>query len=156
MNGEPASGGPESSIQSPCAEGVVPKETGPDMTRWCFGCGADNPIGLHLHFQVADDGVVGAFTPSPEHQGWDSVVHGGIVMTVLDEALAYAAYYAAGPTVTAALETRLRRPCRVGQRLTVEARIVSNRHRPLQEEARLVDEDGEAVAEARGKFVLCG
>jgi len=50
----------------------------------CFGCGDDNPIGLHLRFEADGDGVRTSFVPSSAHQGFDRVVHGGIISTVLD------------------------------------------------------------------------
>ena len=56
----------------------------------CFGCGDDNPIGLHLRFAADGDGVKASFVPGPEHQGFGDVVHGGIISTVLDEAMAWA------------------------------------------------------------------
>jgi uncharacterized protein (TIGR00369 family) len=126
----------------------------PEAYRHCFGCGPDNPIGLHLHFEPTGDGVAAAYVPSAEHQGWDGIVHGGIVATILDEALAYAAYYAAGPSVTAELQVRLRRPCLVGATLAAEGRIVFARRRLLRGEARLIGERGEVIAEARGTLVL--
>ena len=60
----------------------------------CFGCGDNNPIGLRLRFAYAGNGVEASFTPSAEHQGFHDVVHGGIISTVLDEAMAWATAYA--------------------------------------------------------------
>ena len=37
----------------------------------CFGCGDDNPIGLHLQFTRDREGVKASFIPVPEHQGFD-------------------------------------------------------------------------------------
>ena len=54
----------------------------------CFDCGDDNPIGLHLRFAPDGDGVITSFIPGPEHQGFHDVVHGGIISSVLDEAMA--------------------------------------------------------------------
>ena len=53
-----------------------------------FGCGDDNPIGLRLRFTPSGEGVKASFIPSAEHQGFQEVVHGGIISTVLDEAMA--------------------------------------------------------------------
>ena len=81
-----------------------------DAYRRCFGCGSENPIGLRLRFEAVDGGVVARFRPRPEYQGWDGMLHGGILLTMLDETLAYAALFAAGPAVTAELRARLRKP----------------------------------------------
>ena len=66
----------------------------------CFGCGDDNPIGLHLRFTRDQEGVKASFIPGPEHQGFDDVIHGGIISAVLDEAMAWAAAYAGFWAVT--------------------------------------------------------
>ena len=57
----------------------------------CFGCGADNPWGLHLIFFAEPDGAVYShWTPELNHQGYDGMVHGGIISTVFDEVMAWA------------------------------------------------------------------
>ena len=54
----------------------------------CFGCGPANPAGLHLEFLQAPDGsmvshpvVAGTFDGHPGY------LHGGIIATLLDEAM---------------------------------------------------------------------
>ena len=54
----------------------------PDST--CFGCGPANPEGLQLRSFVADDGVVAAFSPGPQHSNGMGTLNGGIIATVLD------------------------------------------------------------------------
>jgi hypothetical protein len=56
----------------------------------CFGCGADNPWGLHLIFFAEPGGAVYShWTPQVNHQGYDGMVHGGIISTVFDEVMAW-------------------------------------------------------------------
>ena len=45
----------------------------------CFGCGANNRIGLHLRFEWDGDTCGSFWTPKPEHQGWADRVHGGLL-----------------------------------------------------------------------------
>lgn len=56
----------------------------------CFGCSNKNPIGLHLEFELKDDAVVAIWKPDGNYQGWDNVLHGGIIATLLDEAASWA------------------------------------------------------------------
>src|SRR5665213_2147558 len=59
--------------------------------RSCFVCGPDNPRGLRLAFQTNESGEMTAeWIPEPEMEGYQGIVHGGIVSTVLDEAMAKA------------------------------------------------------------------
>ena len=52
----------------------------------CFVCGRDNPRGLRMTFyDNGDDEVVSDFTIAPEYEGYPSIVHGGILVTNLDE-----------------------------------------------------------------------
>lgn len=56
----------------------------------CFACGKDNPVGLKLKPVHNGEKVIAEFKPSQFHQGWDNVIHGGILYTLLDEVAAYA------------------------------------------------------------------
>ncbi len=56
-------------------------------SRLCFGCGLENPFGLHLIFYETRSGEVAVdFTPPEHFQGSPGVMHGGIVTSILDEA----------------------------------------------------------------------
>jgi hypothetical protein len=61
--------------------------------RVCFVCGEKNPFGLKLRIRMdAERGESTAeVTFRDDFQGWAGIVHGGLVATVLDEALVYAA-----------------------------------------------------------------
>lgn len=51
----------------------------------CWGCGADNPDGLHLKSDWVGDGAVATWTPAPAHAaGPRHLLNGGIIATVLD------------------------------------------------------------------------
>jgi uncharacterized protein (TIGR00369 family) len=120
----------------------------------CFGCGDDNPIGLHLHFSPTADGVTAAFVPRPAHQGFDNVIHGGIISTVLDEAMAWATTQAEVWAVTAELAVRFRNPLAVGEPATVTARVSEHRGRLVATASELTrDRDGATIATATATFV---
>ena len=54
-----------------------------------------------------------SFTPNPEHQGFHDVVHGGIISTILDEAMAWATAHAGVWAVTGEMRVRFRQPSRL-------------------------------------------
>ena len=56
----------------------------------CFACGDLNEQGLHLQLHADPEGAWAELTIAPRFQGWDSVAHGGIVCTILDEVMAWA------------------------------------------------------------------
>ncbi len=50
----------------------------------CFGCGGDNPVGLHVHSYWDGDEAVCRWRPQEIHQGWVGVTCGGIIATLID------------------------------------------------------------------------
>jgi acyl-coenzyme A thioesterase PaaI-like protein len=54
----------------------------------CFACGPDNSRGLRLQFEIDEDGeAIAEWIPDPDLEGFEGIVHGGIISTVLDEAM---------------------------------------------------------------------
>jgi NTP pyrophosphatase (non-canonical NTP hydrolase)/acyl-coenzyme A thioesterase PaaI-like protein len=121
----------------------------------CFACGARNPIGLQLVFREEDAAIVTDFTPGPEFAGFPGVVHGGIVATLLDEALNRTAVREQRWLMTGRLDIRYRQAAPVGRTLRVTARTVSSRKRMVQAsgDIRLAAEPETIVATAEGIFL---
>lgn len=80
---------------------------GPGPANSCFVCGPDNPIGLHLHFRLDDDGRrVADFSPTKDHVGYPGVVHGGIIYSALDDSMANWLYLRGARAYTAKSSVR--------------------------------------------------
>ena len=118
----------------------------------CFACGQENPIGLRLRFKADGDTVCAEFTPGAHYQGYDGVVHGGIVAAALDDAMAHLFHMMGRELLTARLEIRFRRETPVGQRLVVSAWLTGKRAKLFTAEAALSLVDGTRLAEAKGTF----
>jgi len=125
-------------------------------TAGCLVCGRQNPHGLRLSLHVDEgSGVVSAeFTPRPEHIGFEGIVHGGVLATVLDEAMVWAATWAGKRfCVAGEMTVRFRRIATIGEAVRVEAKVESNRPRLIQAIGAVTTSAGELVAEATGKYV---
>jgi acyl-coenzyme A thioesterase PaaI-like protein len=122
--------------------------------RYCFACGADNPQGLHLQFRTEGEEYVCDYTPAPEHQGWQDVVHGGIAATVLDEVMTRLLWEQGLEAVTARLSVRYRQPVPVGRPANARARLVRRRGRLVEVASELRLEDGSVATEAEGTFLI--
>jgi uncharacterized protein (TIGR00369 family) len=122
----------------------------------CFACGPENPIGLHLAFDRSSDGVRALTTLSQNFQGWKSMAHGGIAMSLLDEAMAHAAAAAGHRGVTASINVRFRKPVPLGEPLTLAGRVAWQRRNVFGLEAQLTDASGTVLVEGEGKFVSMG
>lgn len=44
-----------------------------ENVQHCFGCGKENPIGLHLSIRIEATGAVTSFTPTQAHAGYGIV-----------------------------------------------------------------------------------
>ena len=130
-------------------------------TAGCLVCGRQNPHGLRLSLHVDEaTGVVTAeFTPRPEHIGFEGIVHGGVLATVLDEAMVWAATWAGKRfCVAGEMSVRFRRSAGVGAPLRVEAAVAAAGKRPgtprlIHSTGAVIDSNGAVVAEATGKYM---
>ena len=123
-------------------------------SRSCFVCGEANPIGLRARSYLVDDRVELAFTPRSEHAGWTEVVHGGLITTVLDEVMTWAAIVRRERACFAAEFTvRLRSPLVPGTEVTAVARVESERRRVIDTVAEMIGVDGTTYATASGRYV---
>jgi acyl-coenzyme A thioesterase PaaI-like protein len=121
--------------------------------RRCFACGPDNQAGLQMHFDYEPDIARCRVVPNPNFSGWSDMLHGGVVATLLDEAMAHAAIAAGVRAVTARLEVRFRKAVPIGAPLVLEGKIVGRRGKMLDAVARLSGEDGTLYAEGSSRFI---
>ena len=113
----------------------------------CFGCGKENPVGLQLDFIKDGNESRSEFTISELYEGWYGFIHGGIICTILDEAMAYT-YFPEIKGVTAKAEFRFKQPAPVGVPMAVTARLVKKTRKLLTTEATLTLDDGTVIAES--------
>jgi acyl-coenzyme A thioesterase PaaI-like protein len=121
--------------------------------RRCFACGPENPLGLRLHFEYGENSARCVVNIEPQFSGWKQMLHGGIVATLLDEAMAHAAIAAGVRAVTARLEIRFRDAAPIGVPLTLAGAIERRRGKVLDATATLSDGAGTVYAEGRSRFI---
>jgi uncharacterized protein (TIGR00369 family) len=121
----------------------------------CFVCGEKNPGGLHLNFEIDRERrtLTTTFLASPVFQGYDGIVHGGILSALLDEAMAKLSYELGYNAVTASLEIRFINPAPILQTLRVYGEIVEVNKRLVRAKSRIVKEDGTILAEGTSKLI---
>ncbi len=120
----------------------------------CFGCGLDNPTGLRLRFFVdADKNVVCHFRLARRFAGPPGHAHGGIIATLLDEAMSKSNRARGILAMTRHLEVQYLRPVPLGQPLTLTARHLDTHGRRNHTEAQLADASGQILATAKAVFV---
>ncbi len=121
----------------------------------CFGCGQNNPIGLKLDFRWDGQTARAEFTPTELHQGWSGMVHGGIIICLIDEAMAYASLFQDVICVTAKIQVQLKRLTPINQPLLVTASVAEKTRKLVRTKARVTLQDGTLIAEVTAtQFVV--
>ena len=121
----------------------------------CFVCGPQNPRGLQIAFRFEADRCIGRFTPGEHHMGFDRVTHGGIVFSVLDDAMGNWLFLQGARGVRAKCEIRYRQPLPIGTEVEAECRLKQRRGRLMVLVATLARVDDESVvAQAEASFMV--
>ncbi len=120
-------------------------------SEMCFGCGRANPVGLYMKFR--DDGVdrvLCEYTVAERYQGYPGVVHGGVLATMLDEAVARVSFIGDPHhfMMSVKLEVKFRHPVPVAQPVRVVGRIVKLRGRLGKAVGQVILSDGTVACEA--------
>lgn len=119
----------------------------------CFVCGLKNSSGLQVTFEGSGGKAEASFIPSPSHQGYAGIVHGGILSSLLDEAMIYALMLKGETSVTATMEVQYRSFARVGEKLHLSASVLKDSKRRAIIESLILGEDGRTVAKGKGVYV---
>ena len=123
----------------------------------CFACDPDNPVGLRLSFVHDDEAgtVTSEFTLGPAYSGAPRFVHGGLLLAILDEAMAWAAIAVAGRfAVSRTSQASFRRPVMVDVAHRVEAAVEEQDEASVSARARIFNPEGKRCAEARARLVV--
>jgi uncharacterized protein (TIGR00369 family) len=117
----------------------------------CFVCGKANSQGLQLEWFTKGHVTEAAYYPSKTHQGWQGIVHGGILATILDEAMTRLAWQIYGNAVTAEMTVRYYNPARTGEKLMVRGEVGASKGRIIPAKSEIRNADGRLIASATGK-----
>jgi uncharacterized protein (TIGR00369 family) len=120
----------------------------------CFGCGRTNPIGLHLDFFATEDqSVVCLPVVADTYEGPQGLLHGGIVATLLDEAMSKSVRLRGFTAMTRHMEVEYLRPVPSATSIRIEGRLTRSEGRKHWTEAKILDEKSHTLATAKGLFV---
>lgn len=123
----------------------------------CFGCGPANPTGLQLEFLLAEDGCAVSLPTIPDcFEGPPGYLHGGIIATLLDEAMSKSTRALGLTTVTGQIEINYLRPVHSATQIRLEGRLLRSEGRKHFTEGRILDPKGRTLATSKGLFVEIG
>jgi len=121
-----------------------------------FACGQNNKTGLKMTFET-DEKVLRSFISVPlRFKGWGNLVHGGIISTMLDEAMGWAAVYLNKRFIlTKSMTINFKKPVHINEELSVYSYILEKKSdRLVTMQADLLDSNGDVCAFGTGDFSL--
>lgn len=130
---------------------TIPPKTG----NSCFGCGADNLLGLKLSFEVnSESGTAWTeFQPLPFMAGGIGMMHGGFIALLLDEVSSKVLSALGKQGVTRNIDVSYEKPVALNRTIRLEAKLIKRDRRKHFIEARILSPQGEVLAKSEALFL---
>lgn len=121
--------------------------------RNCLLCGDKNPRSLGLKFEPhEEDGVKAIFRGHEELQGYDGILHGGIIASLLDSAMTNCLFEKGIRAVTGDLQIRYKHSIPCNAEIEIQARLAES-YPPLHRlKSRIIMND-KAMAHGDARFM---
>jgi uncharacterized protein (TIGR00369 family) len=123
--------------------------------NYCFACGKHNPEGMRLKFSYDEDRdcFVCRFRLGKRYTGPPGHSHGGIIATILDEAMGKVNKLRHVVALTSQITVDYLKPVPLNKPLRVESREVRVNGRRHINMAEILNPNGEVLARSRGTFI---
>ena len=127
----------------------------PVQNNFCFGCGPDNPQGMHLrfHYDKKHARVTCRVRLDARFAGPPGYAHGGIIATLLDEIMAKLNRLHGVTSVTGHLAVDYLRPVPLGRAIRLEAVETRVNGRRRFRNAEISSERGEILVRGHAIFI---
>jgi uncharacterized protein (TIGR00369 family) len=124
--------------------------------NYCFACGQNNPDGMRLKFTLDEERQVFVcrFRLSKRYTGPPGHCHGGIIATILDDAMGKVNKLRQVIALTKEMTVEYLKPVPLHKPLRVEGREVSVHGRQHINAAEIFNEKGEVLARSCGTFIV--
>lgn len=108
-----------------------------------------------MKFVMDDEKCLSYFTPQPEHQSYNGMMHGGLVAVILDEVTGNYLFRKEGKqTYTAKIEIRYRRPLITGEEVLCIGQELRRKGRMVEMRGQIMKEDGTVLAKSTSKMII--
>ena len=127
----------------------------PYLDGRCFFCGMNNKNGLKLKFFVDEEtGVVSTeYLPSSQFTGQGNVLHGGIMMGIIDEIMGWTTYVVTGSkAVTSDVQVKFIRPVYLGAMLRVKCKAYRKEGPRVHLQVEALNPEGRQCVNATGTY----
>ncbi len=123
--------------------------------NYCFACGKNNEQGMRLRFTYDEerDCFVCRFRLGKRYTGPPGHCHGGIIATILDEAMGKVNKLRHVVALTSQITVDYLKPVPLNKPLRVESREVKVKGREHINMAEILNQKGDVLARSRGLFI---
>jgi uncharacterized protein (TIGR00369 family) len=123
--------------------------------NYCFACGQNNPDGMRLKFTIDEKRqmTICRFRLDARYTGPPGHCHGGIIATILDDAMGKVNKLHHVIALTKEMTVQYLKPVPLHEPLHVEGREVSVNGRQHINEAEIRNEKNEILARSKGTFI---
>ena len=123
--------------------------------NYCFVCGQDNPDGMRLKFILDEERqtFVCRFRLSKRYTGPPGHCHGGIIATILDDAMGKVNKLHQVVALTREMTVEYLKPVPLHKPLRVEGREIQKKGRTHVNAAEILNDKDEVLARSRGIFI---
>ena len=119
----------------------------------CFACGDDNPEGMRLKFTQEGNRFVCKFRLGKRYTGPPGYCHGGIIATILDDAMGKVNKLRHVVALTKEMTVEYIKPVPLHKPLRVEGSEISVHGRRHINRAEILNQNDEVLARSRGTFI---
>jgi uncharacterized protein (TIGR00369 family) len=128
----------------------------PNLDKDCFGCGSENQFGLGMTFETDGERIRTRLTVPSQFKGWSKLLHGGVISTILDEMMSWAAITLTKRFIlTKRMTVQFHRPIYVGSSVygigTIKEKTGERKAIMVGE---LFDDQDRLCATSEGEFIL--
>ena len=141
----------------PEAQVVQPSRNARDWHRpACYGCGPDNPHGLHADFSFheATGEVRFEYNPQGFEIGAPGFVHGGVLASVMDEAQGVLCFHVGHVVMTDQLRMKYHRATSLDSPFQVRCWITAVRRRRMYTRGTIMATDGSLLVSSSAVWYL--
>src|SRR5689334_5014332 len=123
--------------------------------NYCFACGKNNAEGMRLRFSYDEKNqrFISRFRLGKRYTGPPGHAHGGIIATILDEAMGKVNKLRHVVALTSEITVKYLKPVPLNKPLRAESREVSVKGRRHVNMAEIFNQKNELLAQSRGLFI---